>query len=27
VWNAKVQGLWENSPIPSNEVTEVSWTE
>jgi peptide/nickel transport system substrate-binding protein len=27
VWNAKVQGLWENSPIPSNDVTEVSWTE
>ena len=27
VWNAKVQGLWENTPIPSNDVTEVSWTE
>ena len=27
VWNAKVRGLWENSPIPSNDVTEVSWTE
>ncbi|MBB3018435.1 peptide/nickel transport system substrate-binding protein [Microvirga lupini] len=27
VWNAKLQGLWENSPIPSNDVTEVSWTE
>jgi peptide/nickel transport system substrate-binding protein len=27
VWNAKVQGLWENSPIPSNDVTEVSWSE
>ncbi|WP_262030682.1 ABC transporter substrate-binding protein [Microvirga sp. Mcv34] len=27
VWNAKVQGLWENSPIPSNDVTDVSWTE
>jgi peptide/nickel transport system substrate-binding protein len=27
VWNAKLQGMWENSPIPSNDVTEVSWTE
>jgi len=27
VWNAKLQGLWENSPIPSNDVTEVSWSE
>ncbi|QRM28008.1 ABC transporter substrate-binding protein [Microvirga sp. VF16] len=27
VWNAKVKGLWENSPIPSNDVTEVSWSE
>jgi peptide/nickel transport system substrate-binding protein len=27
VWNAKLQGLWENSPIPSNDVTDVSWTE
>jgi peptide/nickel transport system substrate-binding protein len=27
VWNAKVTGLWENSPIPSNDVTEVSWSE
>jgi peptide/nickel transport system substrate-binding protein len=27
VWNAKLQGLWENTPIPSNDVTEVHWTE
>ena len=25
VWNAKVQGLWENLPLPSNDVTAVSW--
>ncbi|MXQ12602.1 ABC transporter substrate-binding protein [Microvirga makkahensis] len=27
VWNAKLQGMWENSPIPINDVTDVSWTE
>ncbi|WP_414471579.1 ABC transporter substrate-binding protein [Microvirga sp. M2] len=27
VWNAKLQGMWENSPIPINDVTEASWTE
>jgi peptide/nickel transport system substrate-binding protein len=27
VWNAKLQGMWENTPIPSNDVTEVRWTE
>ena len=27
VWNAKLKGMWENTPIPSNDVTEVSWTE
>lgn len=27
VWNAKVQGLWENSPIPSNDLTGAYWTE
>jgi peptide/nickel transport system substrate-binding protein len=27
VWNAKLKGLWENTPIPSNDVTEVHWTE
>jgi peptide/nickel transport system substrate-binding protein len=27
VWNARLRGLWENSPVPSNDVTEVRWTE
>jgi peptide/nickel transport system substrate-binding protein len=27
VWSAKLKGMWENSPIPSNDVTEVYWTE
>ncbi len=27
VWNAKVQGLWESSPVQANDVTEVQWTE
>ena len=27
VWNAKVKGLWENAPIPVNDLTEVSWDE
>ncbi len=27
VWNAKVKGLWENEPIPSNVLTDVSWTD
>lgn len=27
VWNAKLKGLWESTPIPSNDVTEVSWGE
>ncbi len=25
VWNARVQGLWENSPIPQMVVTEAKW--
>jgi peptide/nickel transport system substrate-binding protein len=25
VWNAKLDGLWENSPIQANDVTGVSW--
>jgi len=25
VWNAKLKGMWENSPMPSNDVTEVYW--
>ena len=27
VWNAKLKGLWENTPLPSNDVTEARWTE
>jgi peptide/nickel transport system substrate-binding protein len=27
VWNAKLTGLWENVPIPVNDLTEVAWTE
>ncbi|HEV2558598.1 MAG TPA: ABC transporter substrate-binding protein [Microvirga sp.] len=27
VWNAKLKGLWENSPIPSNDVTEAYWVD
>ncbi|MBP1851617.1 ABC transporter substrate-binding protein [Rhizobium halophytocola] len=27
VWNAKLKGLWENEPIPSNVLTEVHWEE
>ena len=27
VWSAKLRGMWENSPIPSNDVTAVSWAE
>ncbi|WP_322097267.1 ABC transporter substrate-binding protein [Pelagibius sp. Alg239-R121] len=25
VWNAKVKGLWENSPVQANDLTAVSW--
>jgi peptide/nickel transport system substrate-binding protein len=25
VWDRKLKGLWENEPIPSNVLTEVSW--
>jgi peptide/nickel transport system substrate-binding protein len=25
VWNAKVQGLWQNSPVQANDLTEVYW--
>ena len=25
VWNAKLVGLWENAPIPGNDLTGVSW--
>ncbi|MGB0844357.1 MAG: ABC transporter substrate-binding protein [Alphaproteobacteria bacterium] len=27
VWNAKVQGLWKNSPVQANDITGVSWTD
>lgn len=27
VWNAKLRGMWTNSPIPANDVTGVSWAE
>ncbi len=27
VWNAKLEGLWENSPVQANDLTAVHWTE
>ena len=27
VWNAKIKGLWANSPIQANDLTDVSWEE
>jgi peptide/nickel transport system substrate-binding protein len=27
VWDAKLQGLWENAPIPANDLTKVKWSE
>jgi peptide/nickel transport system substrate-binding protein len=27
VWNAKLRGMWDNSPIPANDVTGVGWAE
>ncbi len=27
VWNAQVKGLWENSPVQANDLTEVYWEE
>ena len=27
VWNAKLEGLWQNEPIPANDLTEVRWTQ
>ena len=27
VWDAKLEGLWENTPIPANDLTKVKWTE
>ena len=27
VWNAKLQGLWTDEPIPANDLTEVRWAD
>lgn len=27
IWDAKLQGLWENSPIQANDLTKVKWTD
>ncbi len=27
VWDAKLTGLWENSPIPANDLTQVKWND
>ncbi len=27
VWDAKLEGLWENSPVQANDLTEVRWAE
>ncbi|HEV7416610.1 MAG TPA: ABC transporter substrate-binding protein [Tianweitania sediminis] len=27
VWDAKLEGLWENTPTPANDLTKVRWTE
>ncbi|MEP9396068.1 ABC transporter substrate-binding protein [Mesorhizobium sp. KR2-14] len=27
VWDAKLEGLWENSPIPANDLTKVKWAD
>ncbi|MEM0899052.1 MAG: ABC transporter substrate-binding protein [Pseudomonadota bacterium] len=27
VWDAKLEGLWENSPVQANDMTKVRWTE
>ena len=27
VWDAKLEGLWENSPVQANDLTQVRWTE
>ncbi|TPK64699.1 ABC transporter substrate-binding protein [Mesorhizobium sp. B2-4-15] len=27
VWDAKLQGWWENAPIPANDLTKVKWSE
>ena len=27
IWDAKVEGLWENSPIQANDLTKVKWVD
>ena len=27
VWNAKIKGLWRNSPVQANDLTGVSWSD
>jgi peptide/nickel transport system substrate-binding protein len=27
IWDAKVEGLWDNSPIQANDLTKVKWAE
>ncbi|TGT79308.1 ABC transporter substrate-binding protein, partial [Mesorhizobium sp. M8A.F.Ca.ET.161.01.1.1] len=27
VWDAKLQGLWENAPIQANDLTKVKWSD
>jgi peptide/nickel transport system substrate-binding protein len=27
VWDARIEGLWENSPVQANDLTEVHWSE
>jgi peptide/nickel transport system substrate-binding protein len=27
VWKAKLTGFWKNEPVPSNDLTDVRWTE
>jgi peptide/nickel transport system substrate-binding protein len=27
VWDAKLEGMWENSPIPAIDLTQVKWAE
>jgi peptide/nickel transport system substrate-binding protein len=27
VWDAKLEGMWENSPVQATDLTEVKWTD
>jgi peptide/nickel transport system substrate-binding protein len=27
VWDAKLQGMWENAPIQANDLTKVKWAD